>query len=116
MTLLFQYFKKFNPLLQEAEKAIAEISSIVTIKKNKDLQPIGPTCKTIYFIKKGVARIYYFKDGIDITESFFFENNIIARVESLFTGKPSRNAIQIFCLCWYFTESSTPLSYLRQIN
>ena len=95
MILLFQYFSKFNPLSKEAEKAIAEISNIVTIKKNKDLQPIGHTCKTIYFIKKGVARIYYFKDGIDITERFFFENNIIARVESLFTGKPSRKAIQI---------------------
>lgn len=95
MTLLFQYFKKFNPLSSEAEHAIAEISSIVNIGKNKDLQPIGHTCKTIYFINKGVARIYYFKDGIDITESFSFENNIIARVESLFTGKPSRKAIQI---------------------
>lgn len=95
MDALFQYFKKFNPLSKDAEKAIDDISSIVTIKKNKDLQPIGHTCKTIYFIKKGVARIYYFKDGIDITEQFFFENSIIARVESLFTGKPSRKAIQI---------------------
>jgi len=95
MTSLFQYFSKFNPLSKEAEKAIAEMCGIVTIKKNKDLQTIGHTCKTIYFIKKGVARIYYFKDGIDITERFFFENNIIARVESLFTGKPSRKAIQI---------------------
>ncbi len=95
MDAIFQYFKKFNPLSKEAEKAIAEISSIVTIKKNKDLQPIGHTCKTIYFIEKGVARIYYFKDDIDITEQFFFENSIIARVESLFTGKPSRKAIQI---------------------
>jgi len=95
MISLFQYFSKFNPLSKKAEKTIADISSIVTIKKNKDLQPIGHTCKTIYFIKNGVARIYYFKDGIDITESFFFENNIIARVESLFTGKPSRKAIQI---------------------
>lgn len=95
MTTLFQYFKKFNPLSKEAENAIAEISSIVTIAKNKDLQPIGHTCKTIYFIKKGVARIYYYMDGIDITEGFFFENSIIARVESLFTGKPSRKAIQV---------------------
>lgn len=95
MKSLFQYFKKFNRLSPNAEKAIEKISSIVTISKNKDLQPIGYTCKTIYFIKKGVARIYYFKDGIDITESFFFENNIIARVESLFTGKPSRKTIQI---------------------
>jgi CRP-like cAMP-binding protein len=95
MTSLFQYFKKFNPLSKEAETAIAQICSIVTIQKNKDLQPIGHTCKTIYFIKKGVARIYYYMDGIDITESFFFESSIIARVESLFTGKPSRKAIQI---------------------
>lgn len=95
MTTLFQYFSKINPLSKDAENAIAEISSIIHIKKNKDLQPIGHTCKTIYFIKKGVARIYYFKDGIDITESFFFENSIIARVESLFTGKPSRKAIQV---------------------
>ena len=95
MISLFQYFKKFSPLSKEAENAIANISHIVTIKKNKDLQPIGHTCKTIYFINKGVARIYYFKDGIDITESFSFENNIIARVESLFTGKPSRKAIQV---------------------
>ncbi len=42
-----------------------------------------------------MARIYYYMDGIDITEGFFFENSIIARVESLFTGKPSRKAIQI---------------------
>ena len=92
---LFQFFKKYNPLSTDGEKAIAAISSINTFKKNIDLQPIGHTCKTIYFINKGIARIYYFKDGIDITENFYFENSIIARVESLFTGKPSRKAIQI---------------------
>ncbi len=95
MTSLFLYFKRYNSLSPEAEKTITEICSIIHIRKNKDLQPIGHTCKTIYFINKGVARIYYFKDGIDITESFSFENNIIARVESLFTGKPSRKAIQV---------------------
>lgn len=95
MDQLFNFFKHFNALSSEAENAISEISSVVVIKKNKDLQPIGHTCKTIYFINRGVARIYYFKDGIDITESFALENNIIARVESLFTGKPSRKAIQI---------------------
>jgi CRP-like cAMP-binding protein len=92
---LFKYFIEFNVLSKEAEKAITEISKVVHVKKNTDLQSIGHTCKTIYFINKGVARIHYFKDGVDITESFSFENNIIARVESLFTGKPSRKAIQI---------------------
>jgi CRP-like cAMP-binding protein len=95
MTLLYDYFCKYNSLSKEAENAIAEICSIIKIKKNQELQTFGHTCKTIYFINKGVARIYYYNDGIDITESFAFENNIIARVESLFTGNPSRKAIQI---------------------
>jgi CRP-like cAMP-binding protein len=95
MHQLFAYFKRFSPLSEEAQKAIEAISTVVHIQKNKDLQRIGHTCKTVYFINKGLARIYYFKDGTDITDSFSFENNIIVRVESLFTGKPSRKAIQI---------------------
>lgn len=95
MHLLFNYFKKFHAISKEAEEALSHICTFVALPKNKDLQPIGHTCKTIYFITKGAGRIYYFKDGIDITESFAFENNIIARLESLFTGKPSRKAIQI---------------------
>ena len=95
MNQLFEYFKLVSPLSDEAMHAIEAISSVVHIQKNKDLQPIGHTCKTIYFINKGIARIYYYKDGIDITESFALENNVIARVESLFTGKPSRKAIQV---------------------
>ncbi len=95
MKQLFEYFKGFSPLSDKAKEAIEAITKVVHIKKNKDLQSIGHTCKTIYFINKGIARIYYYKDGIDITDSFALENNVIARVESLFTDKPSRKGIQI---------------------
>ena len=95
MTQLFEYFDRFCSLSNEAKEAIEVISKVVHIQKHKDLQPIGHTCKTIYFINKGIARIYYYKDGLDITDSFATENKVIARVESLFTGKPSRKGIQI---------------------
>ena len=92
---LVLYLYEYETISAEATEAIAEITSVLNIKKNQDLQSIGHTCKTIYFINKGLARIYYYRDGIDITESFVFEKNIIARVESLFTGKPSKKAIQV---------------------
>jgi CRP-like cAMP-binding protein len=92
---LLQYFKKFHPLSNEAEAALKTICTNLSVKKNEILQPIGFTCKTIYFLKSGIARIYYYKDGVDITEHFSFEGTIIARVESFFTGKPSQKAIQI---------------------
>ncbi|MCS4433021.1 Crp/Fnr family transcriptional regulator [Aquiflexum gelatinilyticum] len=92
---LFYYFDTFHRVSGEAKEALAAICSLSQIPKNKDLQSIGHTCRTIYFVKKGIARIYYYKDGTDITESFAFENSLIARVESLFTGKPSKKGIQV---------------------
>jgi CRP-like cAMP-binding protein len=95
MNQLFKFFQRFIPLSEDAGNAIESISKIVHLQKNKDLQPIGHSCQTIYFINKGMARIYYYKDGLNITDSFAVENNVIVRVESLFTGKPSRKGIQV---------------------
>ena len=94
MNALIQYVTTINSLSKEAQAALLEISTLKNFKKNTDVQPIGHTCKTIYFVKKGALRIYYYKDQVDITESFDFENTIVARAESLFTGTPSRKAIQ----------------------
>lgn len=88
-------FDRYHKISKESRISIEGILSEKHYAKNELLQNIGHTCKTIYFLKSGIARIYYYRDGIDITESFSFENNIIARVESLFTGKPSSKAIQI---------------------
>ena len=93
--LLLAYFKHHHSVSKEACHAIAGISRLVSLPKKQALQPIGHTCKTIYFMVKGAARIYYYKDGEDITEYFAFENNLVVRVESLFTGRPSRKAIEI---------------------
>ncbi len=95
MTELYNYFDSFHKIDKTDRQAIEQIATEIKVKKNELLQQIGYTCKTIYFIKTGIARIFYFKDGIDITECFGFENNIVARVESLFTGKPSQKGIQI---------------------
>lgn len=95
MEYLFKYFNNYQTLTAKSKNAISSISKMVSVKRNTDLQSIGHTCKTIYFIKKGVARIYYFKDDNDITESFSFENNIVVRFESLFTGRPSKKGIQM---------------------
>jgi CRP-like cAMP-binding protein len=95
MKELFAYFSQFQKISKEVENEIEAISSMIHVAKNNILQPFNHTCKTIYFLKQGIVRIYYLKDGIDITEGFYFENSMIARVESLFTGKPTKKAIQV---------------------
>jgi CRP-like cAMP-binding protein len=113
---LFNYFEQFQPLSISSKEAISSICYSVKILKNKDLQSIGHTCKTIYFVQKGLARIYYYKDGNDITESFAFENSLIARVESLFTGIPSKKGIQVIEVAEFIGIPSSSLFELYDLH
>ena len=94
MEALLSFLKQVHPLSKEAENALLQICSVQIVAKNENLQPIGHTCRNIYFIKKGLLRIYYLKDGNDITERFEAENAILARADSLFNASPSRKGIQ----------------------
>ncbi len=91
--LLFQ-IETIHSISPASKQTLSSICKEVAFSKGKNVQEIGHTCNTIYFVKKGVVRIYYFKGATDITETFEFENAFVARAESLFTGKPSRKAIQ----------------------
>lgn len=92
---MFSHFDTFQKLSEYSTLDLEAICVQLSLKKNAVLQDIGQTCRTLYFIKKGLARIYYYKDGNDITEHFAFENEIVVRVESLFRGKPSSKGIQM---------------------
>ncbi|MDF2157862.1 Crp/Fnr family transcriptional regulator [Algoriphagus sp. CAU 1675] len=91
---LLDVLSQINPLAEESESALIDLCSLISVKKGQDLQPVGVTCRTIYFVKQGLARIYYYKAGNEVTEYFAFEHDIIVRAESLFTGMPSNKAIQ----------------------
>jgi len=91
---LIKYLNSIHRISLQSESAFLDICSEIGVKKNTDLHPIGHVCRNLYFVKNGLLRIYYLKDDIDVTESFEFENSIVARAESLFHAKPSRKAIQ----------------------
>lgn len=88
------FLQKIQPLSSAALEAILALCSLIPVPKNQNLQQIGQTCRTIYFVKEGLARIFYLKEDNEVTEYFAFENDLIIRAESLFTGKPSQKAIQ----------------------
>ena len=88
------YIDSVYRISEAAKTELEKVCSTLTFKKNELIQPIGHTCKTIYFLQKGIARIFYYKDGVDITEYFAFEGGIVARAESLFAGEPSQKAIE----------------------
>ncbi len=88
---------KLNALMKLSDdsiNAILEITELVKFTKGSLVQDIGKSCKNLYFIHEGSLRIFYLKDGNDITESFEFEGSFVARGESLLTMKPSSKGIE----------------------
>lgn len=51
----------------------------------------GEISKYLYMVSKGCLRLFVIKeDGREITVQFFFENQMVASMESAFTGKPGK--------------------------
>ena len=62
------------------------------IKKGDFLFEEGTVCQKVYFIEKGLARIYYLSNsGKEITSWFSEENSFIAAIDSLYYRKPTCN-------------------------
>jgi CRP-like cAMP-binding protein len=91
---LIEYFESVQPLSGHVQDRLMNLCSVNTFRKNEEIQSMGATCRTIYFMLSGIGRIYYLKDGVEVTEYFAFPNELIIRAESLFTQTPSKKAIQ----------------------
>ena len=87
------HFRTIHPLNEVAEAALLSIITIRDVPKNEVIQRPGSTCRTLYFIEDGIARIFYRIEDDEVTEHFAYDGNMIIRAESLFTGKPTRKGI-----------------------
>ena len=103
------YLKTYHKPEDYAYDDLSKLCFAGKVAKGDDLQPIGHTCRTLYINVDGLLRIYYFKDGIDITESFEPAPSVVARVESLFSGRASRKGIQALENTTYVAISTPPL-------
>lgn len=113
---LLSAFKNLYPLGEEALELIQEITTTVIVKKGEIVQDIGQSCKNLYFIESGCLRIFYYKEGLDITESFEFEHSFVARGESLITMRPSNKGIEAVEDSRLFQINTPKLFALFQTN
>ena len=49
----------------------------------------GEISNHLYFIKTGCLRLWFNKDGKDITLQFFFEGQVVASIDSFLSNQPS---------------------------
>lgn len=72
----------------------AKIAKIEIVSAKKMLHQEGKICNSFYFIQSGALRVFYFKDGKDITAHFGFEGNGVTAVDSFVQRNSSRYNIE----------------------
>jgi CRP-like cAMP-binding protein len=79
----------FSPIEEEALEDIVSKFKEEHFKKKVVVERSGNTYKKLYFIEKGLARLYYSREGKDITGWFSKEGDFITANDSFFQKKPS---------------------------
>lgn len=92
---LIQVLQFISPLSAEAADAIIHITTVKTYPKGHQLLQLWQVDRYFHFINKGAGRVYYLKDGIDITDYIAMDKQFIGGLESLFTKQPSHKAIEL---------------------
>ena len=64
------------------------------IKKKTNLLEAGRVSKEVYFVLEGCLRVYYEKDGVDISAYFFTEDMFAGAYDSFTSKEPSRHSIE----------------------
>lgn len=111
-----RYLSHFPNYKPELFEDIYPLLSIKEVKAGDYLLSHGRICREIFFIDRGLLRLYYLANGKEVTNCFCKEDSIATSYSSLITQKPSEIAIQAIETSTIYTLSNDSLHDLYRKN
>lgn len=97
------YYIKVQQIFVEISNIIGnkfgEVIKTITLNRNEYLLKEGDYCRNFYFMKSGILRNYYIKNGIEIITNFTFPSDLSTILRSIIVNEPSREYIQAITDC-----------------
>lgn len=109
---LYNVVSRMLPLSQREWDMFAESFVYRSVPKKFRLVSVGDVSREAYFINKGAARLFFEKEGEEVSANFMFENNFVASLESFLLQVPSRQAIDTLEDCELLVLSKQRLEEL----
>lgn len=90
------FLNNANLLLENPEiaNALQEIAVSKSFKKGELIHSANTTCKHFYLLYDGIARVFYYRDGKDITVHIAQEQESITAIDSFIQRKKSKYSIE----------------------
>ncbi len=93
----------YTSLTHECKKDLSRLANISSVDKSTLIVKENQNADKLYFVVKGCFRVYYLKDGKDVTDWFAFENDFVSSINSFFQFIPSL----------HYIEALEPTTYLE---
>lgn len=91
-----EYFTNITPIPAAAETGIISAFKRLEFPRKKHLCAQGQLVSHLYFIERGLVRMYYInKQGKDVTYGFYTENQFVTVPESFFGHTASRYYLEL---------------------
>lgn len=78
-----------SPISDSDWEMVLPALSFRSLQKGEILLSEGQVGNQVYFIREGLLRLYYLRDGEEHIRQFFFENGFAADLASCITGAPA---------------------------
>jgi len=103
---MFEHFRNKFPVDDVTWNSYISCFKRITVPAREILLKEGETSKKLFLIEKGCIRVWFNNNGKDITYQFFFENNVVASVESFRNNIPSPVTLETIepCILWWISK------------
>ncbi|MES2766951.1 MAG: Crp/Fnr family transcriptional regulator [Bacteroidota bacterium] len=95
MNPFLQYINNFTTLSAESQNALSAIVAQLELPKGETLIRQDVICEHAYFIEKGLARTYYYKDGRAVTDWLGAEGDVVVSIVSFLMRQPDRRNVEL---------------------
>ena len=92
---VFEYLNEFIQLSESCKIAYTEKARLIHLAKGQVLLEPGMVCRHIYFLAKGIGRVYHFREGKEVTAWIDMAPNIVVSMYSFISQKPAFEYIEI---------------------
>jgi CRP-like cAMP-binding protein len=117
--MLSEYLNKlsnYSPLSDLTKTQLQDYISVKKVEKDGFILKHGDVCKHIYYVNKGLIRIFYYKNGKNVTEWLTDDQHFFFSIASFFEGNPSNLVIEALEDSEIIMLSKEGLDTLRKKN
>lgn len=79
---------------EHIEHFFREETETKTYSKGEILTHQNSYSQKVFFMEKGLARVFYYENGKDITTNFYPEGRVFGNIDTIFTQKPTQYNIE----------------------